>query len=465
MIHPRLLVSVTAAIALLFGTPSIAQSDLDSSDAAHRIAEYLDAINELGPFNGVILVAKKGKIVAANSYGMADFEFQIPNSPKTKFRIASVTKPITATAVMLLADDEKLSVDDPINKHLRNCPDAWKDITIHHLLTHTSGLLDISDLPGFDERRRAYVGVEDFLKQLGSAPTQFLPGKEHKYNNTNYILLGYIIEAVSGTSYEDFLRQRIFEPLKMANSGCDYGTTIIRNRAAGYSWNKTIVPADYVDRQNVYASGCLYSTAEDLLRFVEALTRGKLLKKRTLDRTLKAYQSDYGYGWHIAKWKDRRVMLHSGGMNGARADVRYLPDDHVCVVVLSNLDVTKASQVAEVLTRFALNEKYVASFLDSPINTTEKVNEVPGDARVAEECVGTYLLPMGELVITREEDKLFVKTPSDPEKAELLRESDTTFFIRGPAGVQMTFIKNRDGQVAEVKLTVRGREFLGKRKQ
>jgi CubicO group peptidase (beta-lactamase class C family) len=423
------------------------------------------AVNELGPFSGVILVAKDGQIIASEGYGMADLEFQVRNSPETRFRIASVTKPITATAILLLAEGGKLSVHDPIHKYLPDCPEAWKAITIHHLLTHTSGLPEYFDLPGYDEKKRAYAGAKDFIEKLGSAPIKFAPGKEHKYANSNYILLGFIIEAASGKTYGEFLRQRIFEPAGMANTGCDDGTTIIRNRAAGYSWEKDIVPAEYFDARNSYASGNVYSTAGDLLRFVEALAGGRLVNTSTLDAMLTPQKSEYGYGWFITNWNGRHVVMHGGGMNGVKSDVKYLPDERVCVVVLSNIDVTKVSQIGEVLMRVALGESYEAAAIASPIDTVANLEEVRGDASVAEACVGVYTLPMGEFVVSREGEKLFLKTPEDPYKAQLQRESDMRFFIRGPAGVQVTFIKNDEGRVDEVKLTVRGREFVGKRKR
>ena len=157
---------------------------------------------------------------------------------------------------------------------------------------------------------------------------------------------------------------------------------------------------------------------------------------------------------------------HLGGsLNGFKSDLRFLPDDDVCVVVLSNIDVTRAAQIAEVLTRLALGDNYDQAAVESPLDPVGKLQEVAGDAGIAEACVGVYVLPMGEFIVTRDGDTLFLKTPEDPEKAQLQRESDMTFFIRGPAGVQVKFIKNHQGQVDEVKLTVRGREFVGKRKQ
>jgi CubicO group peptidase (beta-lactamase class C family) len=449
--------------------PGLAVADIDrshpsDSEIAARITDYMQAVNKLGPFSGVVFAAKEGKVIALNSYGMANYELQVPNATQTRFRIASVTKPITAAAVMLLADDGKLSVEDPIAEYLTNCPAAWKAITIHQLLRHTSGLSDFFDLAGYDERKRAFSGREDFIEKLGKRPLQSPPGKEHRYANSNYIMLGYVIEAASGKSYQTFLRERIFGPLHMDNSGCDYGTVVIRNRAAGYSWNKEIVPADFFEMQNPFAAGCVYSTAEDLFKFVTALAGGKLVKKSTLASMLTAGDSNYGYGWSVANWNGRRVIMHGGSLNGFKSDLRYLPDDDLCVVVLSNIDVTRAAQIAEVLTRLALGGNYDQAAADSPIDPVGKLQEVKGDAGVAEACVGVYVLPMGEFIVTREGSKLFLKTPEDPNKAELQRESDMTFFIRGPAGVQLAFKRNGDGKVDEMKLTVRGREFRGKRK-
>jgi CubicO group peptidase (beta-lactamase class C family) len=214
---PALLIVLSSA-ALVFAVAPADRSDTSTSEIAGRITDYMQAINQLGPFSGVILVAKDNKVVASAGYGMADFEFQVRNTPQTRFRIASVTKSITATAVMLLADEGKLSVEDPIVKYLPKCPDGWKSITIRQLLTHTSGLSDYFDLAGYDEKKRAYTGGGNFIEKLGTLPLQSAPGKDYKYTNSNYILLGYIIEAASGKPYETFLRERIFGPLHM-NSG------------------------------------------------------------------------------------------------------------------------------------------------------------------------------------------------------------------------------------------------------
>jgi CubicO group peptidase (beta-lactamase class C family) len=459
------LLTVLVSTASVSAAPPVGRSDLSTSEIAGRISGYMQAINQLGPFSGVILVAKDDKVVASEGYGMADVEFQVRNTPQTRFRIASVTKPITAAAVMLLADEGKLSMEDPIAEYLPKCPDAWKAITIRQLLTHTSGLPEYFAFTGYDEKERAYRGGGDFIEKLGRLPLQSTPGKEHRYTNSNYILLGYIIETASGKPYETFLRERIFGPLQMESSGCDFGTAVIRNRAIGYSWNKEIVPAGFFEMQNPFASGCVYSTAEDLFQFVQALAGGKLVKKSTLETMLTAGEPDYGYGWSVANWNGRRIIMHGGSLNGFKSDLRYLPDDDVCVVVLSNIDVTRAAQIAEVLTRLALGDNYDQVAVDSPLDPVGKLQEVAGDAGVAEACVGVYVLPMGEFIVTREGSKLFLKTPEDPNKSELQRESDMTFFIRGPAGVQLTFIKNNDGEVNEVKLSVRGREFQGTRKQ
>jgi CubicO group peptidase (beta-lactamase class C family) len=354
-------------------------------------------------------------------------------------------------------------VSDAINKHLSDCPEAWRDITVHQLLTHTSGLPEFSDLPGFDEKSRAFADEREFVARLANAPMQFAPGQEHEYANSNYVLLGYIIEAVSGSSYREFLQQRICKPLNLANTGCDQGAEIIDRRAFGYTWKKQIVPAEYWDMRNNFASGDAYSTAEDLFHFVEGLTGGKLLTKASLDAMLNAHASGYGYGWYIANLNNRRMIRHGGGMSGVSTDLRYLPDDRICVVVLSNIDVTKASRISDELLKLSLGETLDATTLASPIDVVQKLEASPGDATIAKSCVGTYVLPMGELVVTAEGSKLFVKGLGDPERAELLRESGMTFFIRGPAALQLKFAKNAQGQVDRVHATVRGREFLGKK--
>jgi hypothetical protein len=173
---------------------------------------------------------------------------------------------------------------------------------------------------------------------------------------------------------------------------------------------------------------------------------------------------DYGYGWYIGEWQGRVIIQHGGGMNGVSTYLVYLPNELICIVVLSNLDATKCPLVSQSLTQIALGDDVSALIMDSPINPTSRLVESPsaGDQRA---YVGTYSLPMGDLVVTLDGEKLMAKFASEPEKCELLRESEGSYFIRGPAGVQLAFERDPGGEVKQVKVTVRGRDVIGKKSQ
>src|SRR5438132_8441593 len=242
----------------------------------------MDALVKAGKFNGSILIARDGKVLVSKGYGMANFELDVPNTPQTKFRLGSITKPFTAIAIMLLQERGKLSVQESIGKYLADCPEAWQTITIHHLLSHTSGLAKHDKAGDYLKTAMMPMTVMQLIDSFRNKPADFKPGDKFDYNNNGYILLGCVIEKVSGQSYEAFLKANIFAPLKMADSGYDNHDPIIKNRAAGYrSESATLFNAAYIDESQPFAAGALYSTTGDLLLLDQALNEGKLLSPKT----------------------------------------------------------------------------------------------------------------------------------------------------------------------------------------
>jgi CubicO group peptidase (beta-lactamase class C family) len=225
-------------------------------------------------FMGNVLVAKAGKVVFSKSYGMADLEWSVPNSPSTRFNIASMTKQFTAAAILLLEDRGKLETDDLVKKYLTDAPASWDKITIYHLLTHTSGISD--------DAAKYEPGTPDKLV-FRDVPLNFQPGEQWAYTDLGYMVLGYLLERISGQTYEEFVRQNIFNPLGMNDSGLMSFITIIPRRASGY-WpgNNGIENAERFDPRIGFSAGSLYSTTEDLLRWEEGLFGGKLLTPASL---------------------------------------------------------------------------------------------------------------------------------------------------------------------------------------
>jgi CubicO group peptidase (beta-lactamase class C family) len=309
-------------------------------------------------FMGTILIAKGGKILVEKGYGMADLELDVPNTPQTKFRLGSITKQFTAAAILQLEEKGKLSVNDPISKYFPGSPASWKDITIHHLLTHTSGIPNYTDFPGFmaNETRKPLT-VLQLIGTFENKPLDFEPGSKWKYSNSAYELLGYVIEKQSGMSYEDYLQQNIFNRLDMESSGYDHAAPILKNRASGYAVKSgKFENAPFLDMSIPYSAGSLYSTVEDLYRWDRALNTEKVLSRKSLEKMYTPFKNDYAYGWDV-KDTPRKQYSHGGGIFGFSTFIIRYPADDALVVVLSNIQGAPAGKIATELAAVMFDAK------------------------------------------------------------------------------------------------------------
>src|ERR1700752_1736699 len=274
-----------------------------SEGATSKIDKILTFHTEQETFTGAVLVARNGEILLSQGYGWADRDNQIPNTPKTKYRLGSITKQFTAMAILILQTQGKLDVREPICRYLPECPDSWQEITIHHLLTHMSGIPDLTEFPDFHTFKAIPTTPEQTIVRFKDKPLDFPPGEKWNYSNSGYILLGTIIEQVSGQSYEMFLQQNIFDPLQMTNTGYDHNDDSL---AMGYTgvnsrWEKP----DLIDMSLPYAAGGLYSTVEDLYRWDQALYTQQLVSHESLNllftphAKIAAFGLGYGYGWFV----------------------------------------------------------------------------------------------------------------------------------------------------------------------
>jgi CubicO group peptidase (beta-lactamase class C family) len=225
-------------------------------DFAAKVEECMQAQTKLRRFTGSILVAREGKVLVVKGYGFANAEWDIPNSPATRFRLGSITKQFTSMAVMQLQEQDRLNVQDPICRYLSPCPESWKPVTIHHLLTHTSGIPSYTDLPDYPRRMMILASKEEMVARFRDLPLEFPAGERFKYDNSGYFLLGMIIEKVAGKPYEDVVRSLIFEPLRMNSTGYDHSEAIVKRRAAGYvPSGDGLANAAYLDMAQPYAAG------------------------------------------------------------------------------------------------------------------------------------------------------------------------------------------------------------------
>ncbi len=319
-------------------------------DADH----YLKGLVQSNKFSGAVLVANQGKAVLSKGYGLANYEHDIANTPETKFRLGSITKQFTAMCVLILQEQGKLSVRDPVSKYVEDSPDTWKPITIHHLLSHTSGIPGFTEFPDNLERERLPATVDGTVKRFKDKPLDFQPGEKFKYSNSGYVLLGYIIERVTGKTYEKVVKDNIFTPLRMKSSGYDHPWIVLNNRASGYGWRDgKRVNCIHFEMDTPHAAGGLYSTVEDLLLWDQALYTEKLVSRKSLDSMFTPVKGIYGYGWFIGERASHKYVEHGGGIAGFLTYLARYPEEKLTVIVLSNFERANPEEISrELATRW-----------------------------------------------------------------------------------------------------------------
>jgi CubicO group peptidase (beta-lactamase class C family) len=394
---------------------------------ANRFQQVVQPYVDAQMFMGSVLVAKDGKAVFSKSYGMADLEWSVPNSPTTRFNIASMTKQFTAASILLLEDRGKLKTDDLVKKYLPDAPASWDKITIYHLLTHTSGIPD--------DAAKYEPGTPDKLV-FNDKPLNFQPGEQWAYTNLGYIVLGYLLERISGQTYEEFVQQNIFKPLGMNDSGLTSFVTIIPRRASGY-WpgSNGIENAERPDPRMGFSAGSLYSTTEDLLRWEEGLFGGKLLSPASLRKITTPFKSDYACGLHVSRVNGRLMLEHDGNNIGFNADMAYYPEERLAVIVLANLNGTVTGEMTKALAAVAHGET-------PPVPSVHKEIALPKE--VLARYAGTYQFPHYSLKMVPEGNHLLIEFDNGGT-LPVFPESETRFFSK-PWPEQFEFSKNDKGE-------------------
>ena len=355
--------SVVCVAILLFAFQQLALAQ----DHAAKIQELLALAHKYRQFNGSALVAENGKVVYKGAFGLANMEWNIPNTPDTKFRLGSITKQFTATLTLQLVEQGKIKLDAKISDYL---PDYRKDIgqkvTIHHLLTHTSGIPSYTSQPGFFENvsRNPYK-VDEFVKKYASGDLEFEPGSKYSYNNSGYFLLGAIIEHVTGKPYEQVLKENIFAPLGMNNTGYDHHNTILPKRATGYSKTPDgYTNSLYLDMSIPYAAGSMYSTVEDLFLWDQALYTNKVLSEQSKALMYKPFLDNYAYGWVVRNAsfkqndKDVPMIMHGGGINGFTTILVRFPQEKNVIVLLDNTGTEYLDRLSDSIAKLIYSQPY-----------------------------------------------------------------------------------------------------------
>ena len=308
----------------------------------------IDAIfNQAYPANSPgasVLIAKDDTILYRKSFGMANLELNVPMRTENVFQLASITKQFTSVAILMLVEQGKLSLQDPLSKFIVDYP-RGNEITIHHLLNHTSGIKDYTRIPEFRTKTRLDLTPEEVIGSFKNVPLEFAPGEKYDYSNSGYFLLGYIIEQLSGMSYEEFIKKNIFDALGMSHSYYANSYTIVPNKVSGYQlYEGNYENAEYMSPTIPYAAGSLMSTVDDMFLWYKALKNNTLISETSkqlafTNHTLTSGKNtNYGYGWFINELAGKKTLEHPGGINGFATSGIYVPDDHIYAIVLTNRD-------------------------------------------------------------------------------------------------------------------------------
>lgn len=415
---------------------------------ADKVDDYVKAEMQRQHIPGIsIAVIKDGKVVKAEGYGLANVELDVPVRPETVFKIGSLSKQFIAAGIMLLAQEGKISLDDKISKFLEGTPETWKEITVHHLLTHTSGI--VREAPGFDPLKTQ--NDADVIKTSYPLPLRFAPGEKWEYCNVGYFSLAEIIRKISGKPWGDYLTERLFLPLGMNATRTTSMTDIVQNRAGGYVWRD-----GRLDNASIYLSlrpsGAFLSTVLDLAKWDAALYTDKILKQAALSQMWMPVKLNggathpYGFGWELSAVAGHKLVHHGGSLPGFRAQFSRFVDDKVSVVVLTNGDNADPNLIA-----IGIAALYLPGLF--PERTVAKI-----DPKILDSYTGLYQHPSVVFTITREGDKLLLQQGSNPEKRELLPESESNFFANENRRLTYSFVKDERGQVAYLVIQVEGRE-------
>ena len=427
-----------------------AQKAVDDA-LAKRIDAVMAEIYKPGEPGAAIIVRKDGRTIFRKGYGMADMELGVPVEPDMVFRLGSITKQFTAVSILMLAEQGKLSLQDEITKFLPDLPTQGRTITIEHLLTHTSGLKSYTNLSEWLPLWRKDMTVREIIDLTRDKPMEFAPGERWNYNNTGYVLLGAVIEKVSGLTYEDYVNKMMFGPLGLKHSYYGNAERIIPRRIPGYQMGKDgFVNAPYLSMTQPYAAGSILSSVDDLAIWNDAVFSGKLIKKEWLDKAFTPYplkngeSTGYGFGWFIANYQGHRIIEHGGGIHGFSTYEMTLPEDRIFLAILTNSTVggrdpePRAFKIATLLLGKPEPERKAITLPEMDI----------------EALVGVYENADGQArYITREGSKVFLQRAGDAKYEIMAASPDEFFFLDRPTRIRV--VKNAAGEVAGLRLEAR----------
>ncbi len=460
----RLLVLLTS---LMFLSNLNAQQTTDTSSLkslAKKLDEFITSSSGDFKFNGSVLISQKGEIILQKGYGSENIAAHLLNDSNTVFQIGSMTKQFTAAVILKLQEEGKLSVQDKLSKYLPDYHYGNK-ISLEDLLTHTSGIYNYTN--DIDAEDSAIVcnpiNKKVILDAFYNKSLDFKPGSKFSYDNSDYYLLGLIIEKITSEPYEQVVREIIFEPAKMTHSGFNFRNINDSSKAIGYEKiSDTPIIAQRWDSTVTYAAGGIYSTTGDLYRWAKAIRNKQILSESSWKQMFIPHLANYGYGWWINNYYDKKYFMHSGVLPGFTSYFIYYPDEDVNVIILQNSGTGRSVDYANMM---IMGTGVSAILFNKPYTTNKDAVEITLPDSVLKQYVGTYALDKKHLsIVTLEDDHLQIVTPAGaiPKKSTLFAETENHFFLKG-INLKLEFVKDSNGNVTQLVYHMNGIDEINKK--
>lgn len=422
-------------------------------DVSKAIDEFIKTKYAADKPGASVLVTENGKVLLRKAYGLSDVDLKASLTPDHTFKIGSITKQFTASAVLRLEEQGKLSLQDNITKYLPDYPTHGKNITIEHLLTHTSGIVSYTSLPAImdkDSKAKAFT-QQEIIKNFKDLPLEFDPGEQFKYNNSGYFLLGSIIEKVTGITWSEYLKKNFFTPFNMTNTSATEEGVV--NLAPGYvkGSDEKFVKADYIHPAIPFAAGAIFSTVDDLRKWNEALFNNKVINKQSQKKawdplTLNnGKKESYAYGWALLKLENDKVIAHGGGIDGYLSYALYAPAKKICIIILSNNMTINVDNVGYDIARILIG------------NPEKSLKSIELDTATLEQYIGIYeTTPTDQRIITRKGKQLFSQRTGGGIFEIYPYAKDKFYFKDSPSKLQ--FNRDTKGKIESVELV--GKEWI-----
>lgn len=441
---------VFSLVLLLLAAAIVPEALGKPSELERKVDAYIEPLLRTNNFAGVVWVDRRGQTVFAKGYGLAAIEQRVAHTPDTRFQVASLSKPFTAAAVLILAERGKIDLQAPLSRILPGYPQGDR-LTVHHLLAHRSGIPNINDLPEYEALQLSAQTPESLVAAFSSLPLGFAPGEKYEYSNSNYNLLALIIEKVSGHPYGAFVDTEILRPLGLAATGHRGGmTAIVPDLANGYAPRGSLAleRASYLDWTAKTGNGSLYSTAGDLIRFARAIHGPKLLSEKSRTMTFQAHSPNVGYGWFLTQANGKPLHHINGRSPGWAAQLDHYIDEDLTVVVLSNVYSSVTTSIARGVGAHAMG---------TPVQPMPALRSGPLKPEELQPLLGTYrfgadyYIPNSTVTIVEQGGQIQAEYSSGYPPSAYIAITPTKFIVR-PFWMPAEFVIGPDGRASELVL-------------